>query len=366
MFGYRVPRPDEAMLISGGKAGEAGAPFRVVKGNGAFVVPFFRNASFLTLAMQEAEVQESCVTQQGIEVNVSAVCAFKVAADDESIVNAGQRFLSDQPQMPTLTGRIFAGHLRSIIGSMTVEDIVRQRQTLATNVLDASKDEMAKLGLLVDAFQIQSLDDGGSGYITAMAAPHNAAIQQAAKIAQAAADTASADAVQNSARSQADYARQTAIKQAEYDAEVQAAQAAAAQKGPLARAQAEQEVTAQQTVLATRQAELRTQQLRVEVVAPAEAEASRMVAIAEAGAKATKLTAEATAANDRVSLDQLLLTQLPQLVTAAAAGLQGSHLTVLNGSEGLSEVASGLVNQVLAIYKSAREANGATAADPNG
>src|SRR5271156_4936612 len=125
MFGYRVPAPDEAMLISGGRAA-GNAPFRVVTGHGAFIMPFFRKVRFLTLAMCEAE--ERCVTQQGITLNVRAVIAFKVGNDSESIVSAGQRFLSDQNQMAVLTGRIFAGHLRSIIGSMTVEQIIKERQ----------------------------------------------------------------------------------------------------------------------------------------------------------------------------------------------------------------------------------------------
>src|SRR6202044_2616412 len=105
---------------------------------------------YLTLAMREAEVAETCVTHQGISLNVTAVIAAKVGNDGESIVNAGQRFLSDQNQMSVLTGRIFAGHLRSIIGSMTVEEIITERQKLATEVLDGSKGEMAKMGLIVD------------------------------------------------------------------------------------------------------------------------------------------------------------------------------------------------------------------------
>ena len=102
-------------------------------------MPFVRKVRFLTLAMIEAEVVETCVTRQGIALNVRAVIAFKVGNDPESIVNAGQRFLSDQDQMSVLTGRIFAGHLRSIIGSMTVEEIVTERQKLATEVLDDLK-----------------------------------------------------------------------------------------------------------------------------------------------------------------------------------------------------------------------------------
>ena len=128
--------------------------------------------------------------------------------------------------MSILTGRIFAGHLRSIIGSMTVEEIVTERQKLATEVLETSKTEMAKIGLTVDSLQIQSIDDGGTGYIEAMAAPHKAAIQRQAQIAQAQATQASVEAQQVAARNQAEYARQTAVVQAEYNAEVDRAQAA--------------------------------------------------------------------------------------------------------------------------------------------
>ncbi len=239
MFGYRVPAPDSAMMISGGRLRRDTAPFRVVVGHGTFVLPFFRKARYLTLSMQEAEVAEVCVTRQGISVNVRAVIAFKVGNDDESIINAGQRFLSDQDQMSTLTGRIFAGHLRSIVGSMTVEEIVTERQKLATEVLDGSKAEMAKIGLTVDSLQIQSIDDMNSGYIDAMAAPHRAAIQRQAKIAQAQANQAAAEAEQAAQRKQAEYARQTAVVQAQYKAQVDQAQAESAQVGPLTQAQAQ-------------------------------------------------------------------------------------------------------------------------------
>src|SRR5947207_8419622 len=200
MFGYRVPAPDQAMMISGGRRWRGGAPFRVVVGHGTFVIPFFRKARYLTLSMQEAEVAEVCVTRQGISVNIRAVIAFKVGNDDESIVNAGQRFLSDQDQMGTLTGRIFAGHPRSIVGSMTVEEIVTERQKLAVEVLDGSKAEMAKIGLTVDSLQIQSIDDMNAGYIDAMAAPHNAAIQRQAQIAQAQANQQAAEAQRSEER----------------------------------------------------------------------------------------------------------------------------------------------------------------------
>ncbi|MCW2529048.1 MAG: hypothetical protein JWM76_3908 [Pseudonocardiales bacterium] len=446
VFGYKVPEPDEAMLISGGKGNED-APFRVVTGHGSFVLPLFRKARFLSLSMAESEVTEACVTKQGIALNVRAVIAFKVGNDTESIVNAGQRFLSNQDQMSVLVGRIFAGHLRSIVGSMTVEEIVTERQRLAEGVLDGSKVEMAKIGLIVDAFQIQSIDDMKLGYITAMAAPHNAAIQRQAQIAQAQADQAAseadqqskraqaeyvrqttivqaqlaadvavaqakanqdaAEAEQQSNRAQAEYARQTAIVQAQYDsvvsvaraqanqaavqaeqesqraqaefarqtsivrakakAEVDAAESQASQSGPLAQATAQREVLAAQTELAARNAELRKQQLVAEVVKPAEAEADRIRILAQADAEKTRIQAEAAASNNRVSLDQLLIEQLPLIVREAAQGLAKANVTVLNGSDGLGEIAAGLVSQGLAIFDSVRgNALGGERSESNG
>ncbi len=354
MFGYRVPAPDNAMMISGGRRRRGGAPFRVVVGHGTFVFPLFRKARYLTLSMQEAEVAEACVTQQGITVNVRAVIAFKVGNDDESIINAGQRFLSDQDQMGTLTGRIFAGHLRSIIGSMTVEEIVTERQKLATEVLDGSKAEMAKIGLSVDSLQIQSIDDMNSGYIDAMAAPHRAAIQRQAKIAQAQANQASAEAEQESNRKQAEYARQTAVVQAQYKAEIDKAQAESAQVGPLTQAQAQMGVINAQAELANRQAELRQRQLVAEVVRPAEAEADKIRILAQADAERIRIQAAAAASHDRVALDRMLIDQLPQIVKEAASGLAGANVNVLNGAEGLGELTAGLVAQGLTILDSVK------------
>ncbi|MFC1410867.1 flotillin family protein [Streptacidiphilus sp. N1-12] len=355
MFGYRVPAPDEAMLISGGRRGMGDAPFRVVTGHGAFVLPVFRKTRFLTLALCEAEVAETCVTKQGIALTVRAVIAFKVGNDKESIVNAGQRFLSDQDQMSILTGRIFAGHLRSIIGSMTVEEIVTERQKLASEVLATSKTEMATIGLSVDSLQIQSIDDGDTGYIAAMSAPHKAAIQRQAQIAQANATQQAVEAQQVAERNQAEYARQTAVVRAQYSAEIEKAQAEAAQAGPLAQAHAQQEVLLAQTELAQRASELRQQQLVAEIVRPAEAEAERIRVLATAEANRMKIQAEAAASYDRVALDRMLIDQLPQIVKEAAAGLQGANVNVLNGADGLGEIAAGLVGQGLTILDSVRQ-----------
>jgi flotillin len=363
MFGYHVPAPNEAILISGRKQrGEDGLQFKIVTGHGVFVMPIASKASRLSLAMQEAEVVEDCFTQQGLTLAVEAVIAFKVGDDHESIAAAARRFQGDQMQMPTLVGRIFSGHLRSIIGSMTVEAIIREQQTLADAIVDASKQEMARIGLAVDSLQISSIDDRGVGYVAALAAPYQAAVNRAAKIAQAEADQASAQAQQLSARNQAEYARQTAIARAQYQAEIDQAEQRAAQAGPLAAAQAQQEVLVEQARVAQRNGELRQAQLIAEVVKPAEAEAEAVRTLARARADAVKMSAEAAAVQGRIALDQKVIEQLPDMLRAAADGLKGANLTVLDGAEGLSGVVASLAGQGLAVLDAVR--NGLNSAAP--
>jgi uncharacterized membrane protein YqiK len=349
------------MIISGGRGGTDGTPFRVVIGNRAFVMPFLRSAAFLTLRMQEAQVAETCQTVQGITVNLSAVGAFKIGDDTQSIVAAAQRFLSDQRQMPALVGQIFAGHLRGIVGAMTVEDIIRERQKLSTEVLDASKDELAHIGLVVDSFQIQSIDDAGSGYINALAAPHNAEVQKAAAVAQAQADQAAAEAQQKSIQAQAQYKQQTAEVEAAADARINVAKAtaqsetvAAQQESERQQAESRKAAIAAQTALAQQQAELTAKQLETTQVKPAEAQAKIVKLQAEAEAEAMRIKAEAAGANNRVALDLKWIEIMPELVDKMSDAIADSNLTVLNGADGLGEVMSGFITQAMTVYNAAR------------
>jgi uncharacterized membrane protein YqiK len=345
MFGWHVPAPDEAMLISGKRHTDNGLPFKIVTGHGAFVLPVRSRVSILTLSMQESEVAEECVTKQGIALLCRAVIAFKVGDDHESISNAARRFLEDQDHMSVLTGRIFSGHLRSIIGSMTVEEIIRERQRLAEEVLDQSKPEMEKIGLVVDSLQIQSIDDRGSGYIAALAAPHQAAVQRDAQIAQAQAEQAAAQARQESLRNQAEYERQTQVTQAGYKAEVDRAQSQAAAAGPLTTAEAQKAVLQAQAELAERNAKLREKELVASVEKPAEAEAFRIRTIAQAEAQRTKMQAEATATGNGIALQRMLVERMPDIISAAASQLSNANVTVLNGADGMGQLIAGLAGQ---------------------
>ncbi|MDH6117521.1 flotillin family protein [Kitasatospora sp. GAS204B] len=393
MLFWQVPAPNEALLISGSKRQAQATQFRIVTGHGSFVMPVKQKARKLSLALREAEIAEDCVTQQGIRLTVRAVTVFKVGDDFVSIANAARRFLAEQERMEELVGRIFAGHLRSIVGGLTVEQIIRERDRVAQEVKAGSHNEMEKLGIVVDALQIQEIEDA-TGYITNLAAPHAAAVASQARIAQAKADQEAAQREQEALALKAEYERDTAIKRAGFVAETEQANAHAAQAGPLAQAKATQQVIEEQTALAQRHVELAAQRLEAEVRRPADAEAYRQRAIAEAerdmakfqaegeayrrttlataeaqavrvqadgDAYAERTLAEAQAAANAARAESLrggaqeliaasrVVENLPALVDAASQGIAGSNLTILNGSEGVSQVTAGIVGQGLAI-----------------
>jgi flotillin len=298
MLFWMVPAPNEALLVSGSRRNAPDTQFRIVTGHGTFVLPVKQKARFLSLSLRESAIVEECITTQGIRLRVRAIAAFKVGDDPVSIANAARRFLAEQNRMEELVGRIFAGHLRSIIGSLTVEEIIRERDRLAQEVKDGSHGEMEKLGIVVDSLQIQEIEDA-SGYINNIAAPHAAAVASLARIAAARADQEATQREQEAAALKAQYVRDTEIKQAGFAAEVEQAKARASQAGPLAQAQASQQVIEQQTALAEREAQLTDKRLESQVRRPADAEAYKMRTLAEAGRDKVKAETEAEAFRQR-------------------------------------------------------------------
>ncbi|MFE2031756.1 SPFH domain-containing protein [Streptomyces scopuliridis] len=374
MLFWHVPAPNEAMLISGSKRQAQDTQFRIVTGHGSFVMPIKQKARMLSLALREAEIVEDCVTQQGIRLRVRAVSVFKVGDDAVSIANAARRFLTEQEHMEELVGRIFAGHLRSIVGGLTVEQIIRERDRVAQEVKQGSHTEMEKLGIVVDALQIQEIEDT-TGYINNLAAPHAAAVASQARIAQAKADQEASEREQQAAALKAEYERDTAIKRAGFLAETEQVKARAAQAGPLAEARASQDTIEQQTALAERQARLAAQRLEAEVRRPADAEAYRQRTLAEAARDRAKFEADGNAYSERAVAQaqadantaraaslkdgnqeliaaNRIVENLPALADAAARGISGAKLTVLNGTDGVNDMAAGLVGQGMAILNS--------------
>ena len=315
---WKVAEPNEALIISGGRNGNPktseGLDFKIVTGKGTFVLPVIRTVRRLDLSLNEAELEVDCVTQQGIKVVVKGVVIFKVGDTNALIANAARRFLGGNPdQLRKQVYNVFEGHLRSIIGSMTVEQMIRERNTLAENVRAASGDEMAKLGLVVDSLQIKDFKDDGN-YITNLAKPHQAAVERDARIAQADNNRQAAEAEARAAATVADARSASDIQQSAARANAEQAMAEAAQAGPLADATARQKVVVQETEIARLEAARQQERLNATLYKDADAAAYQLrteaaakrdasIANAEAEARKTTLAAEADAARTKITAD---------------------------------------------------------------
>jgi regulator of protease activity HflC (stomatin/prohibitin superfamily) len=294
MLPWFVPAPDEALLITGTRRRSEDTDFRIVTGRGSFVWPFTQKARVLSLGLRKAEIVEECITSQGVRIIVRAVAVFKVGDDHASIASAARRFLSEQDRMEEIAARMFAGYLRSTVSKLTGEQVVTERDRLTQEFRKRSLAEMHKLGIVVDALEIQQIEDT-SGYIRDLAAPHAAAVAKQARIAQANADLEAAEREREVAELTATYERDLELKRADYLAEAEKVKAEAAQAGPLTEARAAQEVVEQQMVLAQRQADLAALRLETEVKQAADAEAYRRRVLGEADRDQAKLAADAEA-----------------------------------------------------------------------
>src|SRR5215218_9097272 len=417
---WRVPRADEALIITGfgvkgaparraeielGPDGQptpqgvaSGKTFRIITGGGAFVVPVLQKAQYLTLRADAAELEVTGVDKQKIPVGVRGVAIFKVGDDDVSITNAATRFLDEAGgQMHSLVKEVFHGHLRSIIGGLSVESLIANRNELAQETRDASVQEMQKLGLVVDSLQIQDIIDP-TGYIAALGEPRTAEVKMLARIAQANADREATEREQEAAALKAAAERDTAIKLASFQAERDRALAQTAQAGPLADAEARKQVVVQETEVADLEAQREEKRLETTVKKPADAEAYRIrvealgqrdataqakrtreVGEAEAAATAAKGDAEGSSIRARglaeaeaiakraealekesdAVIGQQLAEQLPQIVEAAAKSFSNvDNLTVLNGAQGIGEIMNQVIGQAGPALELARQALG--------
>jgi uncharacterized membrane protein YqiK len=406
---YRVAEPNEALIITGGGGhggGNAteGLDFKIVTGRGVLVMPLFQKVRILPLGLHETELVVNCVSTQAIRVDVTAVVVFKIGDGKESIANAARRFLGQEEKMDSQVHKVFAGHLRSIVGGMTVEDIIRQREELTKQTRESASVEMDKLGLLIDSLQIEEIVDS-NGYIDNLGKPETARVESAARVAQAEANQTATAREQEADAANAEVQRDTKIKKAGFDAEVQEAQATADQAGPLAKAEAEQGVIQKQTEVATLQAARTEQELQTSTVKPAEAEANatRIRAEAErdaslagttAEAAKTKQVGEAEADADKARglakaevlraqgeaegaalkaradglasqadavMGQQFIDKLPEIVAAVAQPLSAvDHMVVLDGATGLTGTISDIISQGLALWPMFRNSFTAT------
>ncbi|GLZ14037.1 flotillin family protein [Actinomadura sp. NBRC 104425] len=408
---WRVAEPNEALIISGLGArskpidGVDSLGFKIVTGKGTAVLPGFQVARRLRLDSRAANLEVSCVTQQGIPVRVRGVVIYKVGDDFVSIANAARRFLEQQGSMDGAIHELFTGHLRSIIGGLTVEDLILNRERLTSETRSSAADEMSKLGLVVDSLQIQEIDDE-TGYIMNLGRPHAARVSSAARIAEAERDQEATEREQEAERQKAAVIRDTEIKKAEYEGQVRQAEQ-----------QARQEVILKETRNAELEAERTEKRLESEIRKPADARAYERIKLAEAEreerirraeaqateiqlkaqreaeatrllgeaqaeatrqkglaeAEAIKARAAALAENQEAVIAQQLAENWPKIVEAGAKVFGNvDNMVVLNGAEGMEDMLAkaltlggtglGLARQLLAGMNTASTPNGRTPA----
>src|SRR5580658_1362633 len=219
---FRKAGPNEALIVYGFRGP------RVIKGHGTVIFPMVENCRELSLELMSFDVapQQDLYTKQGVAVTVEAVAQIKVRSDQESILTAAEQFLSKTPpQREGLIRLVMEGHLRGIIGQLTVEQIVKEPEMVGDRMRATCADDISKMGLEVVSFTIKEVRDKNE-YITNMGRPDIVRIRRDADVATAEAE------------------RDTAIRRAE------ATRAAA-----VARAQAEQERVLAETLSQAKQAE---------------------------------------------------------------------------------------------------------------
>jgi flotillin len=203
---FRKAGPNEALIVYGFRGP------RVIKGHGTVIFPIVEHCRELSLELMSFDVapQQDLYTRQGVAVTVEAVAQIKVRSDQESILTAAEQFLTKTPeQREGLIRLVMEGHLRGIIGQLTVEQIVKEPEMVADRMRSTCADDMSKMGLEVVSFTIREVRDKNE-YITNMGRPDIARIKRDAEIA-------SAEAERDTAIRRANALREAAIAKAASD-----------------------------------------------------------------------------------------------------------------------------------------------------
>jgi len=205
---YRKAGPNEALIVYGFRGP------RVIKGHGTVIFPMVENCRELSLELMSFDVapQQDLYTKQGVAVTVEAVAQIKVRSDQASILTAAEQFLTKTPpQREGLIRLVMEGHLRGIIGQLTVEQIVKEPEMVGERMRATCAEDMSKMGLEVISFTIKEVRDKNE-YIANMGKPDVARIKRDAEMAQA-------DAERDTAIKRATALREAAVAKAQADQE---------------------------------------------------------------------------------------------------------------------------------------------------
>lgn len=315
---YVKVSPNQAAVISGrSRKLQDGTRvgYRLVRGGATLIIPFLEKVEYLSLNVLTVPLATSrAYTVQGVPVSVKAVANVKIKGDDDSMRAAAERFLGMRPEeFHKLVFQTLEGHLRAILGTLTVEEINNDRQSFAQKLTTEAAGDLEKMGIGLDALTIQEISDE-EGYLDALGQRRTAEVQRDAEIGKAEAQRDSkikaALAMQEGEKvrlaSEADIAastRETEVKRAQFQAEIKREQATSEQAGPLSDAKARQEVVAEevrierirtQEQIAVQEQEVlrREKELEATVVKKAEAERRAAVLQAQGQQEAAILAAE--------------------------------------------------------------------------
>lgn len=262
---YRTAGPDEALIVTGSYLGgknvhvdESGNRIKIVRGGGTFVLPVFQQAEPLSLLSSKLDVSTPEVyTEQGVPVMADGTAIIKIGGTINQIATAAEQFLGKSKQDRENEAReVLEGHLRSILGSMTVEEIYKNREKFSQEVQRVASQDLAKMGLVIVSFTIKDVRDK-NGYLDSLGKPRIAQVKRDADIATAEADKETrikrAEAAKDAQKAELERATEIAeaeklnqLKIAEFRREQDIAKARADQAYHLEEARAKQEVTEQQ------------------------------------------------------------------------------------------------------------------------
>jgi len=311
LSGIKVAKPDEAIIVTSrqkplktGQVETENAGQRVVFGSRVFVKPIVEAYFKLSLRSRQLNVQATAQTKDAITIRVNAVAVVKVGGSESMVRAAAQRFLNQQDQIETSTEEVLSGSVRSIVGQLTVTEIITNRSALQGQVLEAVRESLDVQGLTIDTLQIKEIDDD-NGYIKDLGRAEAARVKQVAEIAESVSRQASEEARIAADQAVAESQRKLDLRNAEIQKETDKARAEAAAAAPLAEAIAQQEVVTQQELTAGKRVGLRKQELDAEIRAVADAEAYAMEKKAQADAAAAVAAANADRDSRRSSAEAL-------------------------------------------------------------
>ncbi len=370
---YYICQPNEVLIFAGGqqRVGQKKVGYRLVKGGSSIRKPLVERALRMDLTNMIIELRvTNAYSKGGIPLQVDGVANIKVAGEEPAIHNAIERLLGkNRKEIEKIAKETLEGNLRGVLASLTPEQVNEDKIAFAKSLLDEAEEDLEKLGLVLDTLQIQNISDNVR-YLDSIGRKQQAQLQRDARIAEAEAQAASA--IQT-----AENEKITSVRRIERDTGIAEAEAerrindAVTKRGAVV-AEVEAEIASElvrfQSEIPVQQERIKqvTEQLKADVIAPAEAECKRAMAEAKgdaaqiiedgkAQAEGTKQLAESWRAAGDNARDIFLLQKLEMLLktlSATVPDVDVQNVTLIDGQTG------GTAKQAIAIIEQLKQTTG--------